>query len=59
MTMTMKQWSDIMRQLGYIEGLSMGVEGDVGSYLSDAVDALVDTLARLSPWKEETDRDER
>lgn len=47
--MTMKQWSDIMRQLGYIEGLSMGVEGDVGSYLSDAVDALVDTPERLAP----------
>ena len=49
MTMTMKQWSDIQRQLGYIEGLSMCVEGDVGSYLSDAVDALVDTLERLAP----------
>ena len=47
--MTIKQWSDIMRQLGYIEGLAMGVDGDIGSYLCDAIGALQETMEKFAP----------
>lgn len=38
--MNWKTYADIQRQLGYIEGLAMGVSEDIGTDLTDAVNAL-------------------
>ena len=42
--MTQKQWSEIQRQLGYIEGLAMGEDTDTGSTIADAVAVLDEML---------------
>ena len=45
--MTTKEYSDLMRQLGFIEGLAMDVDGDLGSYLTDAIAALGEMLENV------------
>lgn len=45
--MNWKQYSEIQRQLGYIEGLSMGVNERVGADLTEAVGILADMIDKV------------
>lgn len=44
--MTIKQWSEIQNQLGYIEGLAASVDGHIGDYLGDAVCASKEMMEK-------------
>ena len=49
--MTTKEYSDLMRQigrqLGYIEGMAIAVDGDLGSTLTDGLLVLGEMLEKL------------
>ena len=45
--MNWKQYAEIQRQLGYIEGLSMAVNEGVGADLTEAVGILADMIAKV------------
>lgn len=45
--MNWKQYSEIQRQIGYIEGLSMAVNEGVGADLTEAVSVLADMINEL------------
>lgn len=47
--MTVKKWCEIQRQIGYLEGLSMGVDGDVGAALMDGLAVLEEMMASIGP----------
>ena len=46
--MNWKQYSEIQRKLGYIEGLSMAVNEGVGADLTEAVGILADMIDKVS-----------
>ena len=45
--MTTKEYSDLMRQIGYIEGMAIAVDGDLGSALTDGLLVLGEMLEKL------------
>ena len=45
--MNWKQYSEIQRQLGYIEGLTMGVKEEIGADLTEAVDVLSNMIENI------------
>ena len=47
--MNWKAYSVIQRQLGYVEGLTMGVKEEIGADLTEAVNVLSDMIEEHMP----------
>lgn len=47
--MTPQQWSNIQRQLGFIEEMAMSVGGIIGDAIADGLVALSEMLEPLAP----------